>query len=100
LLVRQGKSLSEVVAQLPRPVMRKHKLPRPAELDAVLRRLEGSLRKAARELRRDDGLYARFDTGWVHIRASNTEPVLRFIAEAATVQQLEELEHLVLPLLQ
>jgi phosphomannomutase len=100
LLARQGKPLSEVVAQLPRPAMRKHKLPRPAELDSVLRRLEGHLRKAARELRRDDGLYVRFDTGWVHIRASNTEPVLRFIAEAATVQQVEQLERLVLPLLQ
>ena len=35
-------------------------------------------------LNMEDGIKIDFDHGWVHVRASNTEPVLRIIAEAKT----------------
>lgn len=38
-----------------------------------------------------DGLKIVRDYGWVHLRASNTEPILRCYAEAATRQQAQEL---------
>jgi phosphomannomutase len=31
-----------------------------------------------------DGVRVDFADGWVHLRASNTEPIVRVIAEAAT----------------
>jgi phosphomannomutase len=32
-----------------------------------------------------------FPDGWVHIRKSNTEPIVRIYAEAKTEQRLDEL---------
>ena len=31
-----------------------------------------------------------FPDGWVHLRKSNTEPIIRVYAEAATTEQAEE----------
>jgi phosphomannomutase len=38
-----------------------------------------------------DGLTLAFDTGWVNIRPSNTEPLLRLNAEAASKEELDQL---------
>jgi phosphomannomutase len=37
-----------------------------------------------------------FPDGWVHLRASNTEPVVRVIAEAASEEEARRLSGLVL----
>lgn len=37
----------------------------------------------------DDGLRFEFPDGWVHLRASNTEPIMRIIAEARTPEQAQ-----------
>mgnify|MGYP001773463809 CR=1 FL=1 len=100
LLARTQKRLSELAAALPQPVMRKHVLPRPEPFSPLLERLVPQITAHASEIRRDDGLYARVGNGWFHLRASNTEPVIRFIVEAPTQAELERLEAMVLPLLQ
>jgi phosphomannomutase len=38
-----------------------------------------------------DGVRVDFADGWVHLRASNTEPIIRIIAEAATVERANAL---------
>ena len=38
-----------------------------------------------------DGLWLGSEKSWVHVRASNTEPVIRVIAEAPTAAEAEEL---------
>lgn len=38
-----------------------------------------------------DGLKLDFPDGWVHLRSSNTEPIVRVYAEAATTQRAQEL---------
>lgn len=35
----------------------------------------------------DDGIRIDFEDGWVHLRASNTEPIMRIIAEAKTKER-------------
>ena len=52
-------------------------------------KLQSSFTEAA--LTAGDGV--RFDIGksWVHIRSSNTEPIVRIIAEAATVLEAQAL---------
>ena len=40
---------------------------------------------------RIDGVKIDFSDGWVHIRKSNTEPIIRIIAEAKTEKRLDEL---------
>jgi phosphomannomutase len=38
-----------------------------------------------------DGLKIDFDEGWVHLRRSNTEPIIRIYAESNTKQKANEL---------
>jgi len=42
-------------------------------------------------IRRDDGLRVDTERGWVHMRASNTEPIVRVIAEASDAAEAEAL---------
>jgi phosphomannomutase len=54
--------------------------------DVVLARLRD--RNANRgTINTDDGLRIDFDDCWVHMRKSNTEPIVRVIAEAATLER-------------
>ncbi len=38
-----------------------------------------------------DGVKINFEEGWVHLRKSNTEPIIRIYAESKTVEQAEKL---------
>ena len=38
-----------------------------------------------------DGMKIDFDNGWVHLRRSNTEPIIRIFAEAPTKDEVDEL---------
>jgi phosphomannomutase len=38
-----------------------------------------------------DGLKLSWDNSWVHIRKSNTEPIIRIYAEAPTQSEVKEL---------
>ena len=43
------------------------------------------------EVNRIDGVKIDFDNGWVHLRTSNTEPIIRIYAEAGTEEQADHL---------
>jgi phosphomannomutase len=80
-LAERGGTLAEWVATLPPVVMVKTKvaaddLPQGEGLRAVLQGL------GAGEIDDRDGLKWTGTGGWVHVRPSNTEPVVRIIAEA------------------
>jgi phosphomannomutase len=90
LMAEDRKPFSQLVAELPRYAMLKTKFAVPRE------RLAGTF--AALELRwpdahinRDDGLRLDGPDWWLHVRGSNTEPVVRVIAEAPTAERAEEL---------
>jgi phosphomannomutase len=53
-------------------------------LEDVFRAIEVAF--AGQQMDRTDGLKVDRPDDWVHIRASNTEPILRIYAEAATAQ--------------
>lgn len=81
LMAATGKSLSQLVAQLPRLAMVKLKQEAPREridaaTEAVARAFGGE------RVNRSDGTRVDFPEGWVHVRASNTEPIVRIMAEA------------------
>jgi phosphomannomutase len=46
---------------------------------------------AGSQVDRSDGLKLTTPDGWLHVRASNTEPVLRLAAEARSAHRLEEI---------
>lgn len=82
-LTDTGAALSEVHADLPSYVMAKQKLPLDGlDADAVLTQL--AERHRNERLSTVDGVKIDLDEGWVHLRPSNTEPILRVYSEAAT----------------
>jgi phosphomannomutase len=92
LLVDEGASLSEAVAQWPSYVIVKRKVDFPRDIladayDVLEERLEGE------EVDREDGLrlYWSSRRAWLHVRPSGTEPIVRLIAEALTRGEAEEL---------
>ncbi len=83
LMARHGKSLSALVAELPPYHLVKAKVPLldPDNMAFYLDQLAARFPKA--EISRQDGLRLRFpDRSWFAVRPSNTEPVLRVVAES------------------
>jgi phosphomannomutase len=81
LLARTGQSLSRLVAELPRYHMVKKKMPLPTGgVAAMLQRVAAAA--AGGQVNDADGVRIDWPAGWVHVRASNTEPACRVIAEA------------------
>ena len=90
LMVDTGKSVSQLVAELPHYAIVKQKIDCPRErIDAVVTAVTRVF--ADRQPNTADGVRVDFPQGWVHVRASNTEPVLRLIAEADSPAAAEKL---------
>jgi phosphomannomutase len=69
-------------ATLPRYEIRKYKYSTDGlDTEAVLRHAASAF--AGERIDTRDGIRIDFVSGWVHLRASNTEPIMRVIAEAA-----------------
>ncbi len=90
LMVSSGKKLSELVAELPHYeiVKAKHALAREA-LPDLYARLKAKWPEA--KLNETDGLRLDWPDRWLHVRPSNTEPIVRVIAEAPTKAEAEGL---------
>jgi len=89
-LALNGLSLSKMARSIPETFMMKGELRCPPA--AAYRALEKCRAAFAGEsLDLSDGLRVAWEDAWVHIRVSNTEPVLRVIAEAASAQRVREL---------
>jgi phosphomannomutase len=86
LMLSEGKSVSQLVSDLPRYVIVKDKLDRP---DAPLDTVYGALRESFDdgEVDTQDGLRLSWPDRWVHVRPSGTEPIVRVIAEAPTEEE-------------
>jgi phosphomannomutase len=89
LLAREDRAVSELVAAAPRYVIVKAKTARGAALDGVYAGLRAAFPGAAADTQ--DGLRLAWPDGWLHVRPSNTEPIVRFIAEARTRAEAERL---------
>jgi phosphomannomutase len=91
-LLRHGGTLSSLRAELPsyQIVKKKAELASRDDAAAVLSEIEKRDGASAR-VTTDDGLKLDFERSWVHLRASNTEPIIRVIAEAPTREEAEEL---------
>lgn len=89
-LACSGKLISELAAELPPWHMLKTKLDIPtAQSREIIRRLKTETPSARAST--EDGLRLDWEEGWVHLRASNTEPVLRVIAEGRSPEAAQQL---------
>lgn len=89
LLHKRRASLSTVVAELPAWHMAKLSLPRSDDYEARLKRLLSALPSG--RVNRADGVRVDWPDGWVQMRRSNTEPIVRIMAEARTPRAASEL---------
>jgi phosphomannomutase len=89
LLARDGRRVSEVVEASPRYAIVKAKVGRGPDLTSAYAALR--TRFADAEVDTRDGLRLGWRDRWLHVRPSNTEPIIRFIAEAPTREQAERL---------
>ncbi|MFH1537574.1 MAG: hypothetical protein ABIH66_01355 [bacterium] len=94
LLQRGDATLSEIVQTLPRLHMLKKKLPMEfttifSSLERARKKIESNPRGAALDM--TDGIKTSWKDSWVHIRASNTQSLIRIIAEAKTQKRAREL---------
>src|SRR3989475_391182 len=85
LLARQGKRVSELVAAAPRYTIVKAKAERGTRnAERGLEDVYAALRRRFPDASADtkDGLRLAWRDRWLHVRPSNTEPIIRLIAEA------------------
>lgn len=90
LMAEEQKPFSQLVAELPHYAMLKTKYTVSRErLPAAMESLRAHWPDA--RVNRDDGLRLDGPDWWLHVRGSNTEPVVRIIAEAPTAEQAQAL---------
>ena len=83
MMALTGRTISDLCAEIPRYCLMKDKLSIGAQhAPGILRRLRREYE--GHPMNFLDGLFIDFGDRWVHVRRSNTEPVLRIIAEAPT----------------
>lgn len=89
LMARSGKKVSEIKASLPQYAIAKNKIELTPEID-VDRILAAVKEKFSNEEVNDiDGVKIDFKDSWVHLRKSNTEPIIRIYSEAATMEEAD-----------
>ena len=91
LLAKSGKKVSELKKTYPQYSIAKTKLELTPETD-VDGILEAVKKHYANEkLTTIDGVKIDFEDCWVHLRKSNTEPIIRIYSEAHTMEKAEQL---------
>lgn len=81
-LAKYGKSCSMLRSQYPNYYMSKKKidLPEGISVKAILKKIEEKYK--SNKQNKEDGLKIYLDNDWVHLRASNTEPIIRIYTES------------------
>lgn len=95
-LSKTGKKVSEIRASYPNYFMSKNKIQLTPEInvDGVLAVIKGSYKQY--EVNDIDGVKIDFPQGWVHLRKSNTEPIIRIYSEAGTAEQADNFAHAII----
>lgn len=89
-MVKSGRKASSLRNSYPSYFLSKNKVQLPQErITEVVARLQDKYKKY--KTNTDDGLKIYLDSGWVHVRGSNTEPIMRIISESTTPTVAENL---------
>ncbi|HEY8187869.1 MAG TPA: phosphoglucosamine mutase [Pyrinomonadaceae bacterium] len=91
-LARNGKPISKLVQDLPHLTMLKHNLPvEPNRLYSVLQNFRMGIESDDLNYDLTDGIRVELPKGWIHVRASNTESMIRVIVEAEEARSAQNL---------
>lgn len=91
LLAKSGKKVSELKKTYPAYEIAKNKMELTPEInvDAILAAVKEKF--AGEQITDIDGVKIDFEDSWVHLRKSNTEPIIRIYSEAATMAEADAL---------
>ena len=92
-LAQKGCTASQLRASYPPYFIAKNRIDLTPEtdVDAILERVKEMYRD--QEVNDIDGVKIDFPDKWVHLRKSNTEPIIRVYSEASTMEAAEEIGH-------
>lgn len=91
MMAKSGKKVTEIKSALPQYQIAKNKiqLTPDIDVDAILAALKEKF--ASEKVTDIDGVKIDFADSWVHLRKSNTEPIIRIYSEAATMEEADAL---------
>ncbi len=91
LLAKSGKKVTELRATYPAYEIAKNKIELTPEIDvdAILEAVKNKF--AGEKITDIDGVKIDFADSWVHLRKSNTEPIIRIYSEAHTMAEADKL---------
>lgn len=91
LLANSGKKVSELKKTYPPYAIAKNKIELTPDIDVDAILAEVKNRFADEKITDIDGVKIDFADSWVHLRKSNTEPIIRIYSEASTMEAAEAL---------
>lgn len=90
LMAERNKSISTLMEELPKYTIKKDKWPLGTDLNQMYLKLKESFKDAI--IDEQDGIRFDFpDSSWIHLRPSNTEPIIRLFGEAKTQERIDAL---------
>ena len=99
LLAKEGKKVSELKKEYPAYYIVKNRidLTPDIDIDLLLDTVKGEFKNE--RINDIDGVKIDFEDGWVHLRKSNTEPIIRIYSEAPTEERAQELAETVMKII-
>jgi len=92
LLAETGKTVSQLVNEIPSYHMIKTKIPcRMEQVGVAIEAVKRHFEATGAQIDVRDGIRVDLPDGWVQLRGSNTEPIMRIMAESRSAQKAEEL---------
>lgn len=91
LLAKSGKTVSQLKATYPQYAIAKNKIQLTPEIDVDAILLAVKDKYKSEQITDIDGVKIDFEDSWVHLRKSNTEPIIRIYAEAHTMAEADAL---------
>jgi phosphomannomutase len=90
-LAHEGKTVSELRKTYPEYFIAKNRIDLDAntDVDAILAKVKEMFKDE--QVNDIDGVKIDFPDKWVHLRKSNTEPIIRVYSEAATMAEADEI---------
>lgn len=95
-LAKSGKKCTELKALYPQYVISKNKIELTPDInvDEILERVKNKY--AQHPVNTIDGVKIDFEEGWVHLRKSNTEPIIRIYSESDTTDNANALANMII----
>src|SRR5690554_2739521 len=90
-LAKSNVTCSELRNSYPSYVMSKNKIELTPDINVDELLVQLQQKYTDKEINTIDGVKIHFDNGWVHLRKSNTEPIIRIYAENTTKEKADEL---------